>query len=156
MVNLFHSVATNFPKNMDFLDLIFKKSLYDFIVAFEDDLEENVKNFTKDQTVRLIEAFYIMKTSKFIYILWKLESRALDHLKSFEHDDTARVLRSFSHMNNNNMFGSEKTYQMHEESVMKNMNKFTPRELSQIAYAYASRESGSIELHKQILEAMTS
>ena len=100
----------------------------------------------------MAQIFYLLKSKNYPNIWAAIENR-VHHLAEFGTLDAyhlTNILRSFSRSQENQMSGSEKLFIHLEPLVLQNMEAFTPRDLSHIAYAYGIRAAGNTELHKAI------
>ena len=89
-------------------------------------------------------------------LLNRIELRAREIAEKLEPVDGVNILRSFSRILQNKMWGSEKTYTDLEPTFLKNMDKIEPKDLTNLMYAYGIRKDGNPEIYeafdKRLLE----
>ena len=103
---------------------------------------------------------YLLKEETFENIWWRIENRVHDLAESAEGLDNYQVvniLRAFSKSQMNKTAGSKKLFLHLEPHIIKNIDKFSSRDLGHLMFAYSVRDAGNKELYKafdQRLEAL--
>jgi len=77
-----------------------------------------------------------------------MEVHIQNKAKELDPYQITNILRSLSHALDGRMWGSDKTFIALEPSVLKNIDKFTDRDISHVIYAYSVRKAGNPEIYK--------
>ena len=118
---------------------------------YEHDFCDAAQYLDSEGITRLAQVLYLFKNAKFENIWWRIENRVHELIEVTNALDTyniANILRSFSKCQENRMAGSDKLFIHFEPTIIKQLDNFSPRDLSHILYAYSIRNAGNPELYK--------
>ena len=91
---------------------------------------------------------YLLKCKDFANIWWRIENRVHELADTLDAYQITNILRSFSRSQENRMSGSDKLFIHLEGSIMRQIDKFSLRDLSHLMYAYSIRAAGNPEIYK--------
>ena len=88
---------------------------------YEHDLNEAIEQTDADHLARIATCLYILRTSEFENIWWRIENRTnqLAQEGQLSPSHLVQLVRAFSHAQTNKMAGSEKTFVHLEQHLIK-------------------------------------
>jgi hypothetical protein len=121
----------------------------ELVANYEHDLCEAGENANPEQLTRLAQALYILRTTEFENIFWRVERRAnqLAHEGQLDTYNVTNILRALSHSLKSKMCGQDKTFTAMEPIILANLDSIPDRDLTHLMYAYSIRNVGNPELH---------
>lgn len=150
LANFFYAFASNIPKVKGVYMSYFREDIDELLSHYEEDLKECPQYLDGDHVTRLAQALYILKTKEYETIFWRIEDRVNELKDKLTIHNVSSILRSFSHSQDNQMNGKDKTFFNLEPVILKNLDKLEPREATHLLYAYSVRNVGNPELYKAL------
>ena len=116
--------------------------LFDYI------LEDCPQHLDMEYTTRLVQGLSLMGQRGNGITLMRCDDNLLKNLETADAYQFSSILRGFGRMYQGYSFGQDASFVKYEPKILKEINSFSPRQLSDIMYAYSIREQGNPELHK--------
>lgn len=152
LTNTMITFASCRPKNHGMYRRYAWEEIEELVANYEHDLCEAAEQADPDQLTRLAQALYIMQTSEFENIFWRVERRTnqFAHEGKLDTYQACNIIRALSRSQKNRMCGQDKTFAALEPIFLSNISKIPDRDLSHICYAYGVRGLGNPELHEAL------
>jgi len=150
---MLYCFASNKPRRFGVFKVYAKEDIDELLSHYEEDLKEGAAHLDEKHLTRLALGMYLLKTPNYENILWRIEARTQELASGMKAETATEILRSFSHMQENKMYGHKKTFTMLEKSLLN--SKLTHRQLTQSMYAYSVRNFGNPELHDMFLKELS-
>lgn len=149
LANTLFTFASCRPKNWGVYQQYANDEVEELIANYEHDLCEAAENASPEQLTQLAQALYILKTSDFENIFWRVERRTnqLAHEGQLDAYHATNILRALSRSQKNKMCGQDKTFTVLEPTILATIDSIPDRDLTHLMYAYSVRGVGNPELH---------
>lgn len=119
------SLGANRPKHFGIRKNVERTDIDELLAHYEHDLCEAAQYLDADGVTRLAQALYLLKSKAYENIWWRVENRIHELAEvegALDIFNVAKIIRSFSRSQENQMSGSDKLFYHLEPIILKNID----------------------------------
>ncbi len=152
VINLLYSYYSNktkkaiqyTPNNIQIDKKIFDAYEYEFL--------DLIQFCDVDHLTRLAQVTSLSFVNLEEHLLTRIEKKLIDEKENLDAYQLSQIIKSFGKGKYNAGFGHDKTYSDLEPFVIKNIEEFDMKSLSNVIETYGNREQGSPHLHEKFIK----
>ena len=155
LCNLLYSITSNKGRYLGKNGGVLLHAVKTIVNEADYELRDSIEFLDGNHLSRLVQALYLSGAEDLDPLLWRIEHQMIDLKDELAPDQIASIFRAFSQMYKGKGYGRKETFIIFEPIILKHLESFSTRELSNIMYFYGFYEYGNPELHKAFVEKIS-